>query len=395
MKEDKEFLMFNVGRMPEISAGIIQKAYRRYKARCYFSRLWQTYVAIQQKKEEENFKNLRDKLVILVCMQKRKAKIFEKYRRDRLVKIREKLALIKLKILFRKLRLRKKVIFEKIKKYKRRLRAAQKRKAKKLEALRRENENLTEQDLEKLEQLSIHSEEDFETTTSDREAEERAEQLKKLEEERKTRIHFGKISHNLRELKLPKILTSLHHQEVPFIEQASKNTKKQSFKRRYSAIKDDYPIIRPEGEEPSYMRATISYNLSKFSSKTDNFDTERTTAYGQIRNRSTLFEQTKASLLKISNKRSFSSEDDVGEGIRKKSYKLISVKIKEKPKKVKNRVVSPRINVSKNEEVADSFILLPGISTRHQILPVKVKPRAEIMKGFTKTRKKGDFFDLL
>ena len=393
MKEDKQFLMYSVGKMPEISAVVIQKAYKRYSARCYFDRLLQTYKLIQQQKEEENFKNLRVKISILVCVQKMKNKAFEKYRRERLVDIKEKLAIIKLKILFKKLKLKKKNIIEKIKKYKRRLRAAQKRRARKLEALRRENENLADQELQNMENLSIHSEEDFETTTSDREAEERAELLKKLEEDRKTRIHYGKIAHNLRDLKLPKILTSLHHQEVPLINLTPVHLKRNPVKRRFSVIKEDFPIRRVDGEEPSYMRATISFNLSKFATKAESFDDERNTIYGQIRDKSTLFEQTKASLLKISNKkRSLSAEDDPGECYKKPSVKFISVKIREKPKKTEMKKRLNTVVVKNNEVSTDAFSMLPGISTRHQILPVKVKPRAGLMRGFTKTRKKSDFF---
>jgi hypothetical protein len=391
MSQDKDFLMFNVGKMPEISAVLIQKAYKRYKARCYFSRLMETYKAIQLQKEEENFKNLRRKLTVLIAFHKKKNRKFEKMRREKLLVIKEKLALLKIKNFFKKLGLSSSVILEKIKKYKRRLRAMVKRKTLKLEALMIENPNPNEEDLKKIENLEIGSEEDFETTTSDREAEERAQMMRKMEEERKVKIKFGKIAYNLRDLKLPKILTSRFHQEVPIIE-----AKKPPFvlKKKKKAVvleKNESFVRKNDGEEPSYMRTTISFNLSKLASKNNSFDEEKVHFYGQLRDRSTLFEPTKASLLKISRRRSLSVDSEQIDELRQSLNQFIRVKIKEKPKSpYKSFHQTGTVQVKKKEISTKEITILPLISTKHQIMPVKVKPRAELMKGFTKVSRVND-----
>ena len=390
MNQDKDFLMYNVGKMPEISATIIQKAYKRYKARCYFNRLLETYKLIQLHKEEANFRNLREKLTVLVSVGRTKQKAFEKYRAERLEVIKERLALIKIKELFRKMKLGKNNIVEKIKKFKRRLRAAQKKMIKRSEGA---GEERTE-DFVGGNCLVMDDEEDFETTTSEREAQERMKELKRLEEERKVKIRYGKISHNLRELKLPKILTTRQHKEVPLAE--IKEVKPRIRPKLPKPIeKNDSFIHKAENEEPSYMRATISFNLSKITSKAESFDDSITRFSGQIRDNTTLFEPTKASLLKITRRRSLSVEIEENFDLRQSSNQFISVKIKEKPKSPA-KVYNEKIQVQKKQVSSQAFTILPQISTKHQNFPVKVKPRSELMKGFTKvTRINDSIFDFM
>ena len=388
MNQDKEFLMYNVGKMPEISATIIQKAYKRYKARCYFNRLLETYKLIQLHKEEANFRNLREKLTVLVSVSRKKQKVFEKYRRERLEVIRENLALIKIKELFKMLKLGKANIVEKIKKFKRRLRAAQKKMIRRSDLADEERQETGGSG------LVIDDEEDFETTTSEREAQERVRELKRLEEERKVKIRFGKISYNLRELRLPKILTKRQHKEVPLTE--IKEVKPKLRPKPPKPIeKNDSFIHKAENEEPSYMRATISFNFSKVTSKAESFDDSITRFSGQIRDNTTLFEPTKASLLKITRRRSLSVEIEENFDLRQSSNQFISVKIKEKPKSP-TKIFNEKIQVQKKQVSSKAFTILPQISTKHQNFPVKVKPRSELMKGFTKvTRINDSIFDFI
>ena len=401
--------MFNVGRMPEISAAILQKAYRRYRVRCKLQRLRHIYDLMQLMKEEENYKSLRDKLRNVYCYSYVKTKKFEKYRKLRMIQIKLKLALLKIKQIFRKLRLKFPVIIMKIKKYKRRLRAALKRKMRRREALvaqgLQELLDQTGQPIEAEDKISINSEEDFETTTSDREAEEREQLLKRMEEDRKMRIHFGKISYNCPELKLPKILTSLHQKEVLATEPspviiASISPVKRKIKL---SQKIEIPHRKVVGEEPSYMRSTVSYSLSRHDAKED-FPVDFS-AFSKIspREKSTVMEPTKAYLLKVAQKRSLSTDEGLNSpllrNIRTSSPKLISVSIEKKRVGARENFIEANIKStvieSPRAEHRRFSMTLPDISTRYNQLPLKVKPRAQMMKGFARTKKAPEYlFDI-
>ena len=284
------------------------------------------------------------------------------------------------------------VIQLKIKKYKRRLRAALKRRAKRLELLQVENPI---SDIEKInENVSINSEEDFETTTSDREAEERAQFLKKIEEERRQKIFYAKISYNCRDLKLPKLLTSLHQKEISASFDFSPRVSN-SFKPKKKSI----PLFEvkrrvKDTDEPSYMRATVSYNLGRFDAKNNESADAPVLNNFSIRDKSTLMDPTKTYLLKVAKKRAFSIDDREGKYInnemRTSSPNFISVSIQEKTSvKTSEKNSRPKGIPKKLEKKPKNKtigITLPDISTKYQQMPLKVKPRTSIMKGFAKTR---------
>lgn len=398
MSIKNDHYMRNVGKMPNLSAICIQKAYRRYRIRCKLYRLKQTYETLQVLKEEENYRSLREKIRNIYCYTYIKTLRFERYRRNCLALIRKNLARIKIKIVFRKLKLKFPIIIAKIKKYKRRLRAALKRKMRRREGVNANNiEGIFEHSSTLVEEkeASINSEEDFETTTSDREAEEREEMLKKMEEERKMRIHFGKISYNCPDFKLPKILTSLHQKEVNFPTESSPLPTISPIKKK-KIINFESKRRKNLNDGPSYMRATVSYNLSKSDAKQDDYEPFNLSKVTPREN-STVMDPTKTYLLKVTHKRSASTDEgaknfhfgDAGTS----SPKLISVKIAKKknfPKKW-TKQASEDFSSVKPENVRFSMTL-PDISTQYNQLPLKVKPRAQIMKGFAKSKKIPEYY---
>jgi IQ calmodulin-binding motif len=160
--------MYQVGKLPEISAWKIQKAYKRYLVRSKCYRLIHTYKIIMTLKEEENYKNLKANIRILYGRFALKSLKTQKFIKNRLEVIKIKLALIKIKKIFKKMKWKRQVILDKIKKYKRRIRAAIKRKTKRMLSMKNENNEWSvDQNIEN-DRFSINSEEDFETTTSDR-----------------------------------------------------------------------------------------------------------------------------------------------------------------------------------------------------------------------------------
>lgn len=396
MNADHDHLMYDVGKLPEISAIVIQQAYRRYKKRSYFLRLLETYNLLEAQKKERNYDRIREKLRVFYAIYQIRERNFEKFKRIKLKLIKEKLAFLTIKKVFKSLELKFVIILEKIKKYKRRLRAAQKRR-KRRETLGSEDLQNKEGLIENQSSLSINSEEDFETTTSDREAEERARVLKKLEEERKLKIFYGKISYNFREIKIPKILTTLHQKEHSFLTtETPPLLPTPSPIRKAPRAKDLEPKRRRYNlDGPSYMRATVSSNMSKWDVKPD-FPNDFVSSSPQVqpRNPSTLFLPTKAYLSKVRERRSLTidSGDIQYIDLQPSSPDVITVTIQEKKEKKNNIVyrkqkgktlIKPREN-----HVFEST--LPEISTRYQHLTVNVKPRTEIMKGLSKARKAQD-----
>ena len=250
--------------------------------------------------------------------------------------------------------------------------------------------------------VSINSEEDFETTTSDREAEERERLLKHLEEERKLRISLGKISYNCPEIKLPKILTSLHQKEVSFIADESP-VQVRVKKPKKNAIK--LPIFeykpRKADEEPSYMRSTISHNLGRHDAKNER-DYDMPIHNISPRDKSTVMDPTKTYLSKISNKRSLSIDEgnsrNTSSSLRKSSPKVISVSIQDKNlliHKKKKRFEISRQSCTMRSDKDIFSTTLPDISTHYNKMPQNVKPRIDIMKGFGKIRKIPEYvFDI-
>ena len=383
MKEKEFHYIFTVGRMPEKSARIIQNAYRRYKLKLKLARIKNTYEIYLLMKEEENYLDLKRKIRNLCCKWVVKATKIQVNKTRKLKLIREKLALMSLKKIFRQKNWKIALIIEKIKRYKRRRRAAIKRK------LRKKQELLIQQfgeaaDLSALKNLnfddiSINSEEDFETTTSDREAIEKARLLKELEEERRVKIYLGKISYNCYDIQVPKFLTLLHQRDVPL--SASQSPMLLHLHSPVSLprkTKARHKSKKKRNGEPSYMKATMSFNIGYGEVTTEELQENPKVIKRAKRDISTLMLPTKASVFKIKERSS-----SVQKNYERDTF-LYS------PDASRWIVDRPQFPVKKIKHISQNNFsnILPDISTRHSFLPLKVKPRASIMRGFAKQRMK-------
>ena len=257
--KDKRFYMYGVGRLPQISATLIQKAYRRHKMREKIEWLWVAYNDHLSTIEENNYMILKKRLKSLVCYQMLKWLRFSTYKSNRLKQIREKWAVFRIKTILKSLKIRPKFILSKIKKYKRLKRFIQKKKTRKLQEMLENysgDPSLIKDDPRyNIENISIDSGEEIGTTTSDREALERERALKKFEEERKTRIFLGKISYNCPS-KGPKILSTFLDQKVvpgPLVLPVLPKLPKKSPPK--PKLKE-----RPNLDDPSYLKNTLSFD---------------------------------------------------------------------------------------------------------------------------------------
>ena len=389
--------MHEVGRMPEISAKVIQRAFRRYLFKEKIKRLSVAYENYMISKIEAKYLNVKNKIRNLACVWIVKTTKYEVFKAKKLKKIRENLALMAIKYFLKNKKLRLKGLTEKIKKYKRRKKAAIKRMKRIRQALGDYNSEITENSLNF---VSFDSGEDFETTTSDREAIEREKLLKKLEQERRIKIALGKISYNYREFKLPKLKTSLQLSEIlsPSPLSLSMKVKESKNFRKVESIKNKnfkkkrFSLEKNEVEEPSYMKETLSFSRSRYNAKQNCFSESprlkkdsKKPFKNSKKQLSKVTMPTQSSLLK-SRKRSISPDR-----MNQRDSVFLTPKLefyKEKP--LNNQKISlkglktpPKLSISLN---------FPDISTHYSKFVRKLKPRASIMRGFLKQKRVSDSF---
>lgn len=257
--KEKRFYLYGVGRLPQISASLIQRAYRRHKFREKIEWLWIAYNDHLLTKEENNYMILKRRIKSLVCYQILKWLKFSTFKSNRLKQIREKWAIFRIKTVLKSLKIRPKLILSKIKKYKRLKRFIHKKKTRKLQEMLENYQgdpSLIKDDPRfNIENISIDSQEEIGTTTSDREALEREKALKRFEEERKTRIFLGKISYNCRNKGPIKLSTLLDQKVIPgplILPVLPKLPRKSPPKPK---LKE-----RPNLDDPSYLKNTLSFD---------------------------------------------------------------------------------------------------------------------------------------
>lgn len=384
MNETKHHYIFAVGQMPEKGAKVIQKAYRRYKFKLKIARIRNTYEVYMVMKEEARYQDLKNKIHNLSCMSIVKSTKTEVLKARKLDLIRKNLAKMCIKRIFKEKRWKINVIIEKIKRYKRRRRAAIKRKIQKKQELLIAKFG-DQADLSSLKDLnfdniSINSEEDFETTTSDREALEKARFLKELEEERKLKIRFGRISYNCPEPQFSKIVTYFEKKEIPFSTGTSPLPKLEQKILKRVEKKKEFKKNKKDFDEPSYMKSTFSFSVHTGEFKDESEELPEIKVK-KLRGISTLMYPTQASVLKI-NFRSSSVEKHLERDTFLGSP--TNAKVSKSP-----LLTKPKLTTYKKASECNFSTFLPDISTRHSILPKKLKSRVCIMKGFTNRKPKG------
>ena len=279
---------------------MIQRAYRRHKFREKIDRLWIAYNNYLLTKEEANFMRLKRRIKELVCRNLVKNLKFRTMKARRLKEIREKRAIFIIKSSLKKLKIRPKLLVERIKKYKRMQRSILKRKKKKLQEMIENFEGdpaefLTNPKFQ-LDNISVDSQEELGTTTSDRDAMEREQMLKRMENERKIRISLGMISYNCKEVKIKRMNTLLDDKAVP---ESVSGRELPALTRSPKKIKPKFsPRMRSWMEDPNYLNTTLSFQnrLKKIKDK-KKFDLSKV---GKIPlNLANLLTPTKSSLLKV------------------------------------------------------------------------------------------------
>lgn len=385
VSKEKHYL-YEVGAMPVKSAIIIQKAYRRYLLKCKLDRLMTTYQLYLVIKEEANYAKLKHHLHLFCLYCLAKDKKFTLFKTRKLKEIKEKIASRKIIRILRSKNIKLHSIIDRIKKYKRILRAIFKKKTlKRVRMIEEYNGNPEEVEKMKefdIENISVDSKEEIETTTSDREAMERERLLKQLMEERQIKISLGKIAYNFKDPKIAKLFTLLEKKEVPEVKTKIIINGIKEIKSKPPRPKKLRFAREEHGDEPGYMKFTMSFSNSQ-SPPPDEKRKKSLSKRNKVDMLSfgLLLEPTASFLRKVRH-RSTSSE------MHNESIIRASFDISPRLQNIKDRASPIRKTMDLHKKTSDFSLTphLPEISTQYNCLPSKVKPRAEIMKGFAKPR---------
>ena len=400
--ESNSRYMYNLGRLPRIAAITLQRAIRRFFFYCKIQRITKVYHYLAKKKEEDTYRIIRSLLPILYDKMIIKNLKWEKIKGKKLFLIKRKLAILKIKNLFKKEKLSWKIIKIRIRKFKRNIKPPNakplirrntlmieekqieiKRDMKKEEPTNVEKKKLQIKEIKadslpkiiettvetiKFDQNSSEvqnsegirsssSQVSIETTTTEKEALAHAEMLKKFEEDRQNKIALGKISYNVREE--PRILPYLKN--VPLVPGTIPKPiiEKKIIKEKDSEKINEKKAAKKKSFNDSYMRETISFQFSRFDAPEPVFENHTQTAYTKVRNNSTLMVPTSAFMQKISGNpsaRSHSTETKTGEKLEIIKKKFASIGFlnvpppPSQPKKIPILLIKTTKNEVKSEE---------------------------------------------
>jgi len=195
--------MIYLGKAPVLAAKRIQACVRRLLFRLKIYKYKDYFFKLQQDRADKIFSVIRKHLQVYGCKIAIELKRFEKFKADRLFHINRNLAILIVKKVYRAQKWSFKVIKRKISKFKRKLRnsayetpvvnlAVFAMGSHSSRALLSDRGSEVEVEVSKIE---VGPEVDASSDTSEDERVMREIYLKKMEEERKDRIKFGKISH--------------------------------------------------------------------------------------------------------------------------------------------------------------------------------------------------------
>lgn len=203
LEKTSKFYMIYLGKAPILAAKRIQASVRRLLFRLKIYKYKDYYFKLQQDRADKIFSVIRKHLQVYGCKIRIELKKFEKYRFERLFHINRNLAILIVKKVYRTNKWSFKVIKHKINKYKRKLRnSVYETQPVNLAvfamASHSSRGHLSERGSEfegEVNKIEVNPEADLSSSTSEDERIMREIYLKKMEELRKDRIKFGKISH--------------------------------------------------------------------------------------------------------------------------------------------------------------------------------------------------------
>ena len=127
MDNSHDRFLFAVGKMPNIAAVVIQRAVRRHFFYKKIMRIKKVYLHMLELKEQETYRLIRTVIRTLYCTKLVKTLKFEKYKIKRLAAIKNKLALLTIKIVFAREKLSWKIVRIRIRKFKRNMKVPAKK----------------------------------------------------------------------------------------------------------------------------------------------------------------------------------------------------------------------------------------------------------------------------
>ena len=456
IEDSQKDYLYKVGRLPEIAAITLQRAFRRAFFYNKIIRICKTYKMLLMQKEMETYRKIRSILSILRSQMHIRHLKREKMVQNKLKAIKRKLALLSIKIIFKRERISWKIVKLRIKKFKRNLKLpANKSKIRRgsmrdsvtfdsspIERLKIEiisekqtskdpsplhlpetiskdhlDPNLLKVNPTKEDLHSCSSQESILTTTTEKESFLRAEMLKRFEEERQVKIALGKISYNVRDKDESRLLPYLRIATIPNYDMRKNLHNKSPVSLIKNNLHEKAPEVFDETKAKSampsktkkkyligsYMRETVSYQLSRVDAPDLNIEENPQRVYGKVRPNSTLMIPTTAFRQKIlgnPSARSHSTETKTGEKIELPKNRFASIahlslpQTNPQPKRIPIIVMnSPKLEIPEQRiteiEESNRFSLsfcdaLPefsGFLTQYARSPRKAKLEPIAMKG--------------
>ena len=288
--------LFNLGKAPELAANLLQNFVKRFLFRCKIEKFRAYYHRLQTDRAEKIYSVIRKHVSSYSAKLKLEDARFLQYRSARLEEIRVNLSILTVAKIYRKLKLTFKSVKHRISRYKRRVKNqgyehyANPVLTPRSSVGNLSNLNLTAQEIQVPFEVIEQSPDAFESSSSASESERirREMYLKKLEQDRIDRVHFGKISHSIRgKPSSPPLLPFLYQKDIieginlPSnycnITRATASRISESRPRRYSPrlIKSVTPAPRAVFKSKRIIAKPIPlYKKETFSSKMNKWDAD-------------------------------------------------------------------------------------------------------------------------